>query len=430
MLRNAGRSQSPNQNNAHRRRAKTSLRQRSTDNGTHIRRKPKRRASDNVLHEMDHATNPTSVLLRARIRARALELGFARCHFTALRPVPEPDVRRFDSWIDAEMHGEMRWLENHRQLRVDPSRLEDGMKTAVVLLAPYECEPFDLRRDELAPISRYALGDDYHGVLRDRMRTLAEFISNDVGRNIECRPAVDSAPVLERSLAREAGVGWIGKSTMLLTRDLGTYHFIAELLVDIDISEETSPVEEHCGTCTSCIDICPTGALSEPGHLDARRCISYLTIELRDAIPHELRPMIGEHLYGCDECQEVCPWNKFAQAPLVGAFRPRDALRNIDATDVLNLTQQEFSTLFRRSAIKRTKRRGLARNAAVVLGNRKDPSTVPALAQALLTHDEPLVRGHAAWAMHQFDTKEASEALAQARTTEADPQVLAELDRS
>lgn len=366
--------------------------------------------------------------LRAKIRSLAQELGFTKVGFATLG---EPaSFHRFESWLEDDAHGTMRYLENYREIRADTRQLEPSMRSAIVLLTPYEPEPFDLCASTPSLIARYALGDDYHELLRDKMRSLGEQIEEATGARVNLRPAVDSAPILERDLAQRAGLGWTGKSTMLLSQTTGTYQFISELFTDLDIGEDNEPAEDRCGRCTSCIDACPTGAISDSYYVDARRCISYLTIELRGAIPRNLRALIGEHIFGCDICQEVCPWNKFAEPAAMIELTPREAYRHLRPEDVLTLSQSEFSSLFRNSSIKRAKRRGLARNAAVVLGNQRRPETLPTLVRALHEHDEPLARGHSAWALSQFTESgdiRVRDELCMALKVETEPGVIEEI---
>lgn len=298
-------------------------------------------------------------------------------------------------------------MESHLALRANTAMLEEGMRTIIALLCPYDpTRP----SDDALPNARYAQGDDYHEVLRSQMRTFAAEIETELGVPLRIRPATDSAPVLERSVAAVAGLGWIGKSTMLINEQAGTYTLLAELFVDLDLCDDEPPprVPDRCGRCTRCLDACPTGAFVGPYELDARRCISYLTIELRGPIPHALREGIGEHLFGCDICQEVCPWNRFAQPATLDALAPRSEIAHLRPEDVLTMTQQEFSETFRRSAMKRSKRRGLARNAAVVIGNRRRPADLHLLCEQLREHDEALVRGHIAWALSCYGEEQSA----------------------
>lgn len=360
--------------------------------------------------------------LADKIVARGLELGFDR---VVIVPLREPEtVPQFEQWLAEGRHGEMSYLEKYHDVRVGQRELEPNLTTAIALWANYN-QPLEVAPGGLR-IARYALGDDYHEVLRARVDALRAFIHAETGVAVGTRGAVDTAPILERDLARRAGLGWVGKNTMLINAELGSYGFLAELYVELDIAAE--PAEPHpkrCGTCTACIDACPTGAIVSPHVLDARRCISYLTIELRGPIPRPLRPLIGDRVYGCDICQEVCPWNRDAPVSKIPEFAIRPAYEGVLLTDLLRFTHDDYVELFRRSPIKRAKYRGLLRNAAVVLGNLGDPSAIPALTDALRDNPEPLVRGHAAWALGQLG---ALDALVEARAAEADAYVLDEID--
>lgn len=362
-----------------------------------------------------------SLTLPSLIEERALELGF--CGVGIVPAGPLDHAPHLDRWLTEGFHGEMRWMENHRTMRTDPRLLEPGTRTVIALAAPYHHPgPGDEHG-----ISRYARGDDYHPILRDHMRSLAAFISAETGRDVAARPATDSAPLLERNIAIDAGLGWLGKSAMVLHQERGSWFFLAELLVDIEIESLGSPHPDRCGTCTRCLDACPTGAIVEPFRVDARRCISYLTIELRGPIPRALRPRMGTHLFGCDICQSVCPWNHHAAPQGMIPFQARPDVIAADARTLLALPQDEFSRRFRHSPIKRTKRRGMARNAAVVLGNLQRDDDLPVLAEALAHHDEPLARGHAAWALGRFSLSRARSILDDARRREQNAWVLEEI---
>jgi epoxyqueuosine reductase len=363
------------------------------------------------------------VNLAHRIADRARELGFARVGYTPARPLEH--APHLESWLADGMHGDMAWMERHTDLRTNAARLEPGTRTVVALAAPYlRPEPATAR---LGRIAAYAVGEDYHDVLREKMRQLGAFIAAETGSAVHARPVTDSAPLLERNVAVDAGLGWLGKSAMVLHPALGSYFFLAELLVDIEIGEEPTVHPDRCGRCTRCIDLCPTGAIIAPGRVDARRCISYFTIELRGPIPRQWRTAIGDHLFGCDICQEVCPWNSRPHPAIDPAFAPRPGLDGVDAVSVLQMSAPTFNATFRGTAIVRTKRRGLARNAAVVLGNTGDRRHVAALGAALLSHDEPLVRGHAAWALGVLGGDAALDALRSAHATERDDYVRDEL---
>ncbi|MGC9336426.1 MAG: tRNA epoxyqueuosine(34) reductase QueG, partial [Anaerolineae bacterium] len=249
-------------------------------------------------------------------------------------------------------------------------------------------------------VSRYAWGTDYHDVILRKMHQLAQWISEQLGRRLTYRTYVDTGPLLERELAQQAGLGWIGKNANLIHPKLGSYFFLGELLTDLELEPDAPFSDERCGSCTACLDACPTGALTAPHTLDARRCISYLTIEHRGAIPEETRPLIGDWVFGCDVCQEVCPWNRrFAHPGRRPAFRAvHDTL---DLVEMLKLDEDAFRSRFRETPLWRARRAGLARNAAVVLGNLGDPRAIPALEHALSDAD-PLVAEHALWALSRL----------------------------
>jgi epoxyqueuosine reductase len=334
--------------------------------------------------------------LTERLKAQAYGLGFDLVGVTALG---EPATREaFDAWLAAGLHGEMGYLDgNGADLRRDARLPHPGATHAIVLAMNYGGAA------PSGPIARYARGDDYHDVLRERTRELHAWLERETGRRIDARPYVDSGPVLERDLAQRAGLGWFGKNTMLINPRAGSFLFLASLFVDFPLAVDAPFEADRCGTCTRCMQACPTGAITAQRVLDATRCISYLTIELKGAIPEELRAPMGDRVYGCDICQDVCPWNlSFASELREPAFASREALDSGDARalarEFLAMSQAEFSARFKGSAMKRAKRRGLARNAAVVLGNVGTNDDV-GLLEAALQHDEPLVREHAAWAL-------------------------------
>jgi epoxyqueuosine reductase len=281
-----------------------------------------------------------------------------------------------------------------------------GAKSAIVLALNY----FQGRRPPTAAtaarIARYAWGEDYHRIIEKKLHRMDEFLKANGGKQ-KCY--VDTGPILEREHAAAAGIGWQGKSTMLLNRELGTWFFLAEILTTLEFTPD-APQPNRCGTCTRCIDVCPTRAITAPHRLDARRCISYLTIELKGSIPLELRPLIGDRIYGCDDCLDVCPWNRFATASHEAAFQMKPELAAMKLRDYLALDEETFRTLFRNSPIKRTKRRGLLRNVCVALGNVGSPDDLPALRKAA-TDPEPLVAEHAAWAIEQIRSRSGAGAV-------------------
>ncbi len=275
-------------------------------------------------------------------------------------------------------------------------------------------------------VAAYAWGQDYHDVLLERMRALVAFLERQVGEPVPHRLYTDTGPILERDLAQRAGLGWIGKNAMLIHPRWGSYLFLAEMLLGIALEPDPPFPTDHCGTCTRCVEACPTQAILPGRTVDARRCISYLTIEHRGPLPHALRPALDNWVFGCDICQQVCPWNR--RAPVEGdpAFAPRPGTPQPDLLDDLRLSQEAFSRKFRGSPIKRAKRRGYLRNLAVALGNAADPRAVPALSAAL-QDAEPLVRGHAAWALGRIATPQSRRALRDALSREEDPWVREEI---
>jgi epoxyqueuosine reductase len=328
-------------------------------------------------------------------KGHAYALGFDLVGITELGPAETAPA--FDAWVEAGRAGTMAYLERGAAKRQDTRLPLPGTTHAIVVGMDYG------GREPAGPVARYARGDDYHDVMESRLRELHRRLERDAGRAVLGKPYVDTGPLLERDLARRAGLGWFGKNTNLINPQRGSFFFLGALVVDVDLATDTPFEADRCGTCTRCIEACPTQAITAPRELDARRCISYLTIELREEIPIALREGIGELLYGCDICQSVCPYNiKFAQALKEPAFAPREVLSGKDARtlarELLVMTQEKFSASFRGSPMKRAKLRGLRRNAAVVLGNIGTPEDVDVLTRAL-DDPEPLMREHAAWAL-------------------------------
>jgi epoxyqueuosine reductase len=325
--------------------------------------------------------------LEGRLKAAAYGLGFDLCGIAAFGPADT--AAQFDAWLAAGYHGEMAYLARRREVT--------GVTHAIVVALDYGGKEPD------GPVARYARGRDYHDVMLERLAELHRWLEAEVGRPVSGKAYVDTGPILERDLARRAGLGWFGKNTMLIHPRLGSFFFLGVILVDLELNADAPFESEHCGTCTRCLDACPTQALVAPGVMDARRCISYLTIELKGAIPETLRSGLGEHVYGCDVCQDVCPWNvRFARALDEPALAPR---AEIDAVEMLALDDAGFRERYRGTAVTRAKRRGLARNAAVVLGNRGDRRALPVLERAAVEDPEPLVREHAAWAIEAMELR-------------------------
>jgi epoxyqueuosine reductase len=372
--------------------------------------------------------------LGGRIRQRALDLGFARVGFAAAEPFDAARVR-LRAWLEAGFEGDMAYL-GEGEDRADPQALLPGVKTIVSVALPYGGAPVALRRsrdrDEplVGKVARYAVGDDYHRVLKDKLALLADACSRIVGRPVSSRSCVDTAPLLERDAAARAGIGFVGKSTLVIAPGLGTYFLLGELLLDVAI-DPSAPVAAACGRCTACLDACPTGAFVGPHVLDARRCISYLTIETKGPMPAELRTLVGTRVFGCDVCQDVCPFNASeTPRPRAPELAPRPSLDAPDLLNLLELSASGYRKLVRRSALRRVGKPQLQRNAAVALGNAGDPRAIPALVRSLGLDPSSLVRAHVAWALGQLGGPEAEAALEKARAGDADSGVRDEADNA
>ncbi len=364
------------------------------------------------------------MVLREQINAQATALGFDLVGITSAEPLAHGG--RLRAWVAQGFAGEMGYMTRDVEKRVDPSRVLPEVRSIIVLAMNYYTAP---SMAEASPgrgwISRYAWGQDYHSVLRDKLEALVAFIRTVEGADVRARWYVDTGPILERELAWRAGIGWPGKNTTLINRRVGSWLFLGAILLDRELVYDV-PATAHCGSCTRCLLACPTGALVAPGVLDARRCISYLTIELRGPIPRELRPLMGTHIFGCDICQAVCPWNRRAPVSSEAAFLPRAGFATPELIPLLSLSDDEFRARFRGSPITRAKRPGLLRNVAVALGNLQDLRALPVLEVAL--HDaEPLLRGHAAWALARIGGSGAWQVLQTALGTERDADVREEI---
>jgi epoxyqueuosine reductase len=333
----------------------------------------------------------TALALTETVKARALALGFDRVAVGPASAVTH--AAAFERWLAAGYGDGMAWIEDSRAERLEPGRLLPGVRSAVVVALNYGPRADDPSWDT---VSRYARGADYHDVMRPRLHQLRDYLSEAAGA--DCRASVDTSAVLERDLAAAAGLGWIGKNTNLITPGAGSYFFIGIVLTTAELVADR-PVADHCGTCTACLDACPTGAFVAPWVLDARRCLAYLTIEHRGDVPDELKSHMRDWLFGCDICQEVCPWNRKAPAAREPALAPAAPLESLEA--LLTLDDAAFRARFRGTAISRAKRAGLARNAALMLGNRGERAAAPALRRALADPDEG-VRRAAAWALDRL----------------------------
>ncbi|MEC3905808.1 tRNA epoxyqueuosine(34) reductase QueG [Tamlana sp. 2201CG12-4] len=292
------------------------------------------------------------------IKTEAKRLGFLSCGISKARFLEE-EAPRLEKWLNNNMHGEMHYMENHFDKRLDPTKLVEGSKSVVSLLLNYY--PSEKQLDKTAPkISKYAYGTDYHFVIKDKLKSLLQFIQEKIGE-VQGRAFVDSAPVLDKAWAARSGLGWIGKHSNLITQQVGSFYFIAELIIDLDLDYDT-PVTDHCGTCTACIDACPTEAIKAPYVVDGSKCISYFTIELKENIPMEFKGQFDNWMFGCDVCQDVCPWNRFSKPHKEPLFNPHPELLAMTKKDWEEITQETFSKVFQKSAVKRTKFSGLKRN--------------------------------------------------------------------
>ena len=361
------------------------------------------------------------MFLEQALKEEAARQGFTLAGITT--PDPPEHLTAFEQWLQAGRHGDMAYLEREstRRLRADPRQLLPECEAILLLGMPYypsrqgigdkgegQSGPLPPVPSPLAPvpqaegigrIASYAWGEDYDHVIPERATALVNFLENRLGRAVPHRWYTDSGPLLERDLAQRAGLGWIGKNTCLINPRQGSYFFLAELLLGVPLQPDPPFTADRCGACTRCIDACPTGCIRPDRTLDARRCISYLTIELKGDIPPELRPRLGNWVFGCDVCQQVCPWNRFAPEQGDPAFAPRQGMPGPELPAELALTAAEFKRQFAGSPVLRAKRRGYVRNVAVALGNQGDAATVPALERVRDVDPEPLVREHAAWAV-------------------------------
>jgi epoxyqueuosine reductase len=362
--------------------------------------------------------------LTQAIKAQAAVLGFS---LVGVCPAVGPSgLAQLDQWLAAGYAGQMHYLAARRAAYDHPRHVLEGVRSLVMLGLPYHTAA------PLAPavgqgrVSCYAWGTaDYHDVIHDKLRHLAQTVRQHAPQ-AQVRGVVDTAPLLEREFAQLAGLGWIGKNTLLLNKPAGSYFFLAALLTDQELAYDAPYDADHCGSCQACLQACPTQALVQPYVLDATRCISYLTIELRGPIPRELRPGVGDWLFGCDVCQEVCPWNRRAVPSPEAGFQPQPGHNPLELAGLFFLDETAFRQRFRHTPLWRARRRGILRNAAIVLGNQRAVSALPALCRGL-DDPEPLVRGAAAWALGRLPTPQAEAALRRRAALESDPQVREEL---
>src|SRR5579859_111535 len=357
------------------------------------------------------------------IRAEALRLGFDTCRFT---PIPDawPAGARLAEFIAQGRHGELGWMEETAQRRAHPRAMWPDARSAIALGMNYgpDHDPLSvLGEPTRAAISVYAQGDDYHELIKSRLKALARWLQSRFGG--ELKVFVDTAPLLEKPLAAQAGLGWQGKHTNLVSREFGSWLFLGSILTTLELTADAAETAS-CGTCQACLDVCPTQAFPAPYQLDARRCISYLTIELKGPVPREFRDALGNRIYGCDDCLAVCPWNKFAAVAAKQNLQAREGLRAPSRAELPRLDDAAFRALFSKSPVKRIGRDRFVRNVLYAIGNSGDPA-LAAEAERLLDDPSPLVRGAAVWALSRLLEAEGFEAL-RAAATETDPEVLEE----
>jgi epoxyqueuosine reductase len=363
--------------------------------------------------------------LARRIRDKGLALGLGALGIAAVEPSAHAESLK--EWLRAGRAGRMGWMERTREARLDLKGHVPWARAAVVAAVPYLPYKDDRRLQAglLAHVARYAVGRDYHRVLGERLTALAGFIESE-SKGARTRVYTDTGPVLERELAARAGLGWFGKNTNLIGPRGNSWLLLGQVITDIDLPAD-EPVSDRCGSCTACIDACPTGAILEPYLVDSTRCISYLTIELRGAVPSSQRADLGDWVFGCDVCQEVCPWNRKTEPVDDTAFLPARHLEEKSLADLVGLDQQSYQETFRTSAMERPRRRGLVRNALIVAANARDGEALDA-AEKKLDDPDPVVRGAAAWALGRAGTGRSRRALLRSREHEQDPQARAEIE--
>jgi epoxyqueuosine reductase len=345
------------------------------------------------------ATDRSAEWLTAQIKSCAASLGFEAC---GIAPAVTPQgVTHLRAWLERGFAGEMAYMQRHAAARAHPSHVLDGVRSIVVAAANYRTVEPDSPGPLQGRVSRYAWGRDYHDVVRERLKQLLRLVEHECP-DAHGRAVVDTAPLLERDFARLAGIGWIGKNTMLISKRLGSWLFLGALLLDVELVYDTPHHTDHCGTCTRCLDACPTQAFAAAHQLDSRRCISYLTIELRGPIPDDLRAGLGDWLFGCDVCQDVCPWNRKVATTADPAFHPQGPGVAWNLVELLEADDATLRQIIVGTAMERAGTRGLRRNAAILLGNAGDPTAVPALRQAAQSAD-PVVREAAVWALTRFE---------------------------
>ena len=365
--------------------------------------------------------------LTKSIKDKAIDLGF---DLVGVSPVDSfPENQFYKEWLKKGFSGEMKYMERNPERREHLHNVLPDAKSVISCAVNYNTDhPYSTRLNDKNKgwISRYAWGDDYHDTLQNNLKILMDYLEKYMNGEVSSKLYVDTGPVLERVYGKYAGVGWVGKNTCLINQEIGSWIFIGEIITTAELDYDV-PVPDRCGTCTKCIDECPTNAIIEPYVLDSRLCISYLTIELKDKIPSPLREGIDNNIYGCDICQDVCPWNKRAEITDSTEFEPREGLYNPDLKFLSHLSVEDFRSMFKGSPIKRTKRKGLLRNIMVAMGNSGDKGFIPDIISCL-NDDEPLVRLHAAWALWKIKGSSSKDILLKRRQVETDDKVIEEID--
>lgn len=357
--------------------------------------------------------------LTKNIKEKALEIGFDPVGISPVDSFPENQF--YKEWLARGFAGEMRYMEKEPEKRENIKNVLPEAKSIISCGLNYNTDyPYSVEESDRTRgwISRYAWGDDYHDVMKQKLSLLLDSIGEIAHQDVKAKVYVDTGPVLDRVYGKYAGIGWVGKNTCVINQNIGSWIFIGEIITDLELDYDT-PVPDRCGTCTRCIDSCPTGALREPYVLDSRLCISYLTIELKGKIPIELRDKMDNNIYGCDICQDVCPWNRRAEVTEEPSFQPRENLYNPDLAPLSRLTEEGFRQVFKGSPVKRAKGRGFLRNVMVAMGNSGSKEFIPHVKQSL-KDKEPLVRAHAAWALWKLDGDGSYETLSNHLRTEDD----------
>lgn len=358
-----------------------------------------------------NASSEQLLQLSQALKARAKELGFDACAVTL--PDASSEQQHLERWLAEGYQGEMEYLQNHLEKRLNPALLVEGTQRVILVRMNYLPEDTSitevLRDKKRAYIARYTLGRDYHKLVRARLKQLGNWLVERADTDVQFRPFVDSAPILERPLARQAGLGWIGKHTLLLNREAGSWFFLGSLFTNLPLPIDAPESDEHCGRCSACLDVCPTGAFPQPYVLDARRCISYLTIEYSGSISLELRPLMGNRVFGCDDCQLICPWNRFAKRSSEEDFQPRHRLEQADLIELFSWDEAQFLSKTEGSAIRRTGYQGWMRNLAVALGNGPGSEAAVAALEERRGQISELVDEHIDWALEQLQQQRSAQ---------------------